>query len=198
MLLRLCCGTLQLVALLGRLLLPSGAFTFHFSAQPQPYLSLNCLTARYQSLKECSRQAKKWTSVSACLPLLGSVLPPSDQPSRLVLHLGSGTHPSPRHSMPLYSRNEGSKCVEGLAEIIRRVIGCPSTQPTRVQMRSRPGGHCWPRQRMPFNSRDEGAKCESMTWRLAGNGPGKCCSSTPRHSMPFDSRDEVSGCLSIT
>jgi hypothetical protein len=77
---------------------------------------------------------------------------------------------SPRHSMPLNSRDEGSECVSitwraaGLADITRacHVIGCHFTQETRVRMR---------------------------VDNAAGNGPGICFCCSPRHMVPVDSQE---------
>jgi len=84
---------------------------------------------------------------------------------------------SPRHEMPVYSRNEGSNACRWR------------------------GGHrhnslipCSPRHRMPFKLRNEGSTCVSMTWRTKLACPHSYCAAlpslhhSPRHRMPLNQR----------
>jgi len=48
-----------------------GLSLVHFSAQPEPFLSLKLHETTQCVRKECSRPAEKWTSVSPCVPVRG-------------------------------------------------------------------------------------------------------------------------------
>ena len=76
---------------------------------------------------------------------------------------GPGRYCSPRYRMPYNSRNEG------LADIIRQIIGCNMTSTNG------PGRYCPPRQRMPHNSRNEGSKHVSTTWQQISARPHHVC-----------------------